>query len=92
MGQPVEQGAGETFGAEDLGPFVERQVAGDQRGAAFVALRDQLEQQLGAGLGEGDEAQLIDDEELVAAICFWNRSRRRSSRASISSLTSARRW
>ena len=26
MGQPVEQGAGQPFGAEDLRPFVERQI------------------------------------------------------------------
>ena len=31
MGDAVEQSAGEAFGAEDLGPFLERQVAGDQR-------------------------------------------------------------
>ena len=31
MGEPVEQGAGEAFGAEDLGPFLEGQIAGHQR-------------------------------------------------------------
>ena len=31
MGQPVEQGAGQPFGAEDLRPFVERQIRGHQR-------------------------------------------------------------
>ena len=50
MGQPVEERPGQAFGAEGLGPFLEGQVAGDQRGAALVALRDQFEQQLGAGL------------------------------------------
>jgi hypothetical protein len=29
VGEAVEEGTGEAFGAEDLGPFVERQVAGD---------------------------------------------------------------
>jgi len=38
VGQPVAQGAGDTPGAEDPDPFVERKGAGDQRGAAFVAL------------------------------------------------------
>jgi len=38
MGSAVEQSAGEPFGAEDLGPFLEGQVAGHQRGCAFVAL------------------------------------------------------
>ena len=46
MGQAVEESAGQPFGAEGFGPFVERQVAGDQRGAALIALRDQLEQEL----------------------------------------------
>ena len=41
VGQPVEQRAGEALGAEGLGPFVEGQVAGDQGGAALVALGDQ---------------------------------------------------
>ena len=31
MSDAVEQSPGEAFGAEDLGPFLERQVAGDQR-------------------------------------------------------------
>jgi hypothetical protein len=31
--QPVEQRAGQTLGPEGLGPLVERQIAGDQRGA-----------------------------------------------------------
>jgi hypothetical protein len=29
VGNAVEQGDGQPFGAEDLGPFVEGQVAGD---------------------------------------------------------------
>ena len=39
------------------------QVAGNQGGAAFVALRDHLEQHCGAGPGERDEAQRVDVEE-----------------------------
>ena len=31
MGDAVEQSAGKPFGAEDLGPFLEGQVAGGQR-------------------------------------------------------------
>ena len=65
MCQPVEQRAGQAFGTERLGPLVERQVAGDQRRAAFIALRDQLEQQLGTGLAERHEAQFVDDQQLV---------------------------
>ena len=37
MGEPVEQGAGQPLGAEDLGPFIERQVRGELcRGLALV--------------------------------------------------------
>ncbi len=50
MGQPVEERAGETFGSEGFGPFVEGQVAGNEGGAAFVTLGDQLEQQFGTSL------------------------------------------
>jgi hypothetical protein len=35
MGEPVQQCAGETFGAEDLGPLLEGQIAGYQGGSAF---------------------------------------------------------
>ena len=49
MGEPVQQSAGEAFGSEDLGPFVEWQVGGDNQRASFVALRYDFEQQLGAG-------------------------------------------
>jgi len=63
VGQPVEQRAGGALGAERLGPFVERQVAGDQRGTSFVALGDKFEQEFRAGLAEGDEAQFVDVEE-----------------------------
>ena len=36
--QAIEQGVGEALGAGHLGPFVERQVGGDQDGAALVTL------------------------------------------------------
>ena len=35
VGEPVQQCAGQTFRAEYLGPFVERQVGGHQSGAAW---------------------------------------------------------
>ncbi len=49
MSEPIEQGAGEALGAEHLGPFVERQVAGDHRGPALVAQAEDLEQHLRSG-------------------------------------------
>ena len=47
VGQAIENGACEAFRAEDLGPFIERQVGCDDDGAALVALRDDLEEKLG---------------------------------------------
>ena len=43
VGEPVQQCAGQTFRAEYLGPFVERQVGGHQSGAALVTLAEHLE-------------------------------------------------
>ena len=52
VGQAIENGACEAFRAEDPGPFIERQVGGDDDGATFVALRDDLEEKLGPGLAQ----------------------------------------
>jgi hypothetical protein len=60
MGEPVEQDAGEPFGAEYGRPFIERQIAGDQRGATFIALAEHLEEQFGAASRERHIAQLVD--------------------------------
>ena len=45
VGEPVQQRAGQSLRAEDLGPFVEGPVGGDQDGAPFVALAEDLEEQ-----------------------------------------------
>jgi hypothetical protein len=71
MGEPVEQGAGEPFGAEYGSPFIERQVAGDQRGATFIALAERLEEQLGADSRERHIAQLVDDQPSSAGAFFF---------------------
>jgi len=38
MGDPIEQGADEPFGSEDLGPFLEGQIRDNQGRSAFVEL------------------------------------------------------
>src|SRR5258707_12629546 len=50
---------------EHAGPLVERQIAGDDGGAALVALAEDLEQQLGAGCRKGYIAEFINDQQLV---------------------------
>ena len=44
MREPVEQRSGQSFGAEDRGPLIEWQIAGDQRGATLIALTEHLEE------------------------------------------------
>ena len=58
--------ARQSLRAEDLGPLVEGQVGGDQDRPSLVSLAEDLEEELRAGLGEWDEAQLVDDEQLEA--------------------------
>tara|TARA_Y100000031_G_scaffold139412_1_gene166090 strand:- start:1129 stop:1401 length:273 start_codon:yes stop_codon:yes gene_type:complete len=65
MGEAIEQRPGEAFGTEHLGPLIERQIAGHQGGALFVALAEHLEQKLGSGFAERHEAQLVDDQQFV---------------------------
>src|SRR3712207_9470313 len=52
VGDAVEQGFAEPGVRDDLGPLGERQVGGQDDGGFFGALRDHLEQELGADLGE----------------------------------------
>ena len=58
--ETVQQRAGEALRSEHLGPLVEWQVGGHQDGAPFVALAEDLKEQLRAGAGQGHEAQLVD--------------------------------
>jgi len=53
----------QAFSAESFGPFVEWQVAGDHRGTALVALRDQFEQQLGTGFEQRHKTEFVDDQQ-----------------------------
>jgi len=52
VGESIQQRAGHPFRAEDFRPFLKRQVTGHQRRAAFVALAEDPEEQLGARLGQ----------------------------------------
>src|SRR4051812_50070825 len=49
---------------EDLAPFGERAVGGDQRAPDLVAARDQLEHQVGVAVGGGEKANPVGDQQL----------------------------
>ena len=67
MGEAVEQRRGHFRVAEHAGPFPESQVRGHRDGCAFIELADQMEQQLAAGLGKGQVAELVEDEQVAPA-------------------------
>ena len=63
MGQSVQQGRGQCGVTEDAGPLCKRQVRCDDQGTLFVAVRENLKQQLGALGRERDLADFVDDEQ-----------------------------
>jgi hypothetical protein len=67
MGQTVEERGGHLCITEDAGPFTERQVGGDDDGCPLIEAADQMEEELPAGLGEGQVAELVEDQEVEAA-------------------------
>src|SRR5919106_3472534 len=66
MGEPVEESGGHLGIAEDARPLAEGKVGGDDDRGAFIEAADQVEQQLAAGLGERQIAELVEDDEVDA--------------------------
>lgn len=62
--QAVEQRRRHLGIAEDGGPFLEVQIGGDDDRCPLVKTADQMEEQLPAGLREGQVSQLIHDDEV----------------------------
>src|SRR6516225_2394928 len=67
-GEPVDDGGAEPGVGEGGGPFAEGGVGGDGDGGAFLALGEDLEQQLGAAPVELEVAQLVQAEQVDAAV------------------------
>ena len=66
VGQSIEQRGGHLGVAEDARPFAEGEIRGDNDRGALVEPADEVEQELTAGLGEGQIAELIEDDEVHA--------------------------
>src|SRR5271157_712188 len=61
--EAVEDGGGEDLVGEDLAPFAEGLVAGDDDGALLVAAGDDLEDEVGVVAGQGEVAGFVDDQD-----------------------------
>ncbi len=66
MGEAVQQRGRHFCVAKDGWPFAEGKVGGDDDGGALIEAADQVEEQLPAGLGEGQLAQFVEDDEVEA--------------------------
>ena len=64
MSQSVQQGSGQLRISEDLHPFAEGEIGGDEGRPPFVPLRYQVEEQFSAGAVERHEPELIHDKEV----------------------------
>ena len=67
VGEPIEERGGHLGVAEDAGPFAEGEVRGDHDGGLLVEAADEVEQQLPAGLGEGQVAEFVEHHEVETA-------------------------
>ena len=65
--QPIEQRGGDDGIAEDLAPFGEAAVGGEDHRALLVAGVDELEEQIAAAGDDRQVADLVDDEQREAA-------------------------
>ena len=64
VGEAIEE-CGRHLGiAEDCRPFTKGEVGGDDDRGALVEAADQVEEELSAGLGEGQITQFVEDDEV----------------------------
>jgi hypothetical protein len=64
--ESVDERCGDHRVAEDLAPGLEAAVGGDDDRAAFIAARDEREEQVGGLAFERQVADLVDDDQRVA--------------------------
>jgi len=65
MRQTIEQGSGQAFIAKDLRPIRKLEIGRDDQRDPFIQRRTKLKQQLRADRREWDEAQFIQDDEIL---------------------------
>lgn len=75
MGEAIEQRAGEALRSKNGSPFIERQIAGDERRAAFVALAEDIEEKLRANCRERHVAEFVDDQQFDSVEVLLQRAK-----------------
>ena len=65
--EAVEDGVGVGRIADDMVPFVDRELAGDDRGPSSMAFFEDFQQIMSSGSIEGFETPIVEDEELHAS-------------------------
>ena len=66
--EAIEQCGGDDRVAEDVAPFREAAIRGENHGALFVAGVDQLEEEVGAAVADRQIADLVDDQQRGSAV------------------------
>ena len=66
VSETIEQRRRHLRIAEHAWPFAKGEVGGDDDRGALIETADQMEQQLAAGLGEGQIAEFVEDDEVEA--------------------------
>jgi hypothetical protein len=64
VSKAVQQRSSQPLRSEHFSPLIEGQVGGHHCGATLVALAEHFEEQLCPGLGQWNEAQFVDDQQL----------------------------
>ena len=62
--EPVEDADGGGLLGQEPAPLLEGPVRSDSQGSAFVGAGDESEQQLGAGVVQGCEAEFVEDDQV----------------------------
>jgi len=68
--QAIQQRAGQPFRAQHLGPFGERQIAGDQGRRSFLPLAEDFEKHFGAAFDSGTNPSSSTMSNSCLASCF----------------------
>ena len=66
VSETIEQRRGHLGVPEHARPFAEGEIGGDDNRGSFVEPADEMEEELAAGLGEGQIAEFIEDDEVHA--------------------------